>query len=85
MNSTTGLSLLQLNMDDATVILNFTAISSVGLGFPPKPSATECDLFYYVNSYEASYEKASFQSFALLQIHCRMPPVQVQEPHKTFL
>lgn len=60
MNSTTGLSLLKLDMDDAAVILNFTAISSAGSGIPPEPSATECALFFCVDTYEAFVREGVF-------------------------
>lgn len=60
MNSTTGLKLLKLDMDDAAIILNFTAISSAGSGIPPEPSATECALFFCVDTYEASVREGVF-------------------------
>lgn len=60
MNSTIGLNLLKLDMDGAAIILNFTAISSAGSGIPPEPSATECALFFCVDTYEASVREGVF-------------------------
>jgi hypothetical protein len=61
MNSTTGLDLLKLGMDDAAVVLNFTAISSAGSGIPPEPSATECALFFCVDTYEVFVREGVFK------------------------
>ncbi|KAJ5666819.1 hypothetical protein N7462_011228 [Penicillium macrosclerotiorum] len=60
MNSTTGLDLLKLNTDNMALILNFTAISSPGIGIPPAPSATECALFFCVDTYEAAVRDGSY-------------------------
>lgn len=60
MNSTTGFNLLKLDMDSAAVILSFTAISSAGSRIPPEHSATECSLFFCVNTYKALVREGVF-------------------------
>lgn len=60
MNSTANIPLVQLDTADSMPILNFTAISAAGYGMPPQVSATECALFFCVNTYEASVQQGKF-------------------------
>lgn len=85
MNSTAGLDLLKLDMDGAAVILNFTAISSAGSGILPKPSATECALFFCVDTYEAFVTEGVFNENRIsTDVSSNATPFQTWEPHKTF-
>ncbi|PKY05453.1 hypothetical protein P168DRAFT_233986 [Aspergillus campestris IBT 28561] len=58
MNSTTGRPLLRVDTANVPVVLNFTAISSSGLG--AAASATECALYFCVQTYEASVADGKF-------------------------
>lgn len=62
MNATYGLDLLKINTNGLPLILNFTAISSPGYGVPPQVqiSATECALYFCVNTYEARITEGVF-------------------------
>lgn len=59
-NATTGLDFLKLDTKDLALIVNFTAISAAGYGVPPQISATECALYFCVNTYQASVESGAF-------------------------
>lgn len=61
-NATTNKPLLSLNTTDLAVILNFTAITSTGsaYGSAPDVSATECALYYCVDTYEAAVNRGKF-------------------------
>lgn len=58
MNSTTGRPLLRVDAAKLPIILNFTAISSSGRG--DTASATECALYFCVQTYEASVADGKF-------------------------
>ncbi|KNG89899.1 hypothetical protein ANOM_001723 [Aspergillus nomiae NRRL 13137] len=60
MNSTNGLSLLQIDTKDLPLIMNFTAITASGYGVPPKVSATECALYFCIDTYEANVKDGKF-------------------------
>ncbi|KAJ5758703.1 hypothetical protein N7520_005859 [Penicillium odoratum] len=60
MNSTSSHDLLKLDTRDQALILNFTAISSAGYGVPPEVSATECALFFCVDTYHATVQGGLF-------------------------
>lgn len=56
MNASTYMDLLRLDMGNAALIVNFTAISlSIDSAFSdtPQPHATECTLYFCINTYEA--------------------------------
>jgi hypothetical protein len=59
-NTTTYKPLIQLDTTDLAVILNFTAISASGYGTPPDISATECALYYCVDTYHAAVNDGIF-------------------------
>ncbi|RDW63240.1 DUF3176 domain-containing protein [Aspergillus mulundensis] len=59
MNATTGLDLIKPPDADLPIILNFTAISSPGYG-TTGISATECSLYFCVETYEAAVREGSF-------------------------
>jgi hypothetical protein len=54
MDATTNIPLVDLDVTGLAVILNFTSISSFGYAVPPQVSATECALYYCVNTYNAT-------------------------------
>ncbi|KAJ5907650.1 hypothetical protein N7495_000332 [Penicillium taxi] len=56
MNATTdeSLELVKLDTTDITPIINFTAITAAGYGVPPRISATECTLYFCVQTYNSS-------------------------------
>ncbi|KAE8381878.1 hypothetical protein BDV26DRAFT_278485 [Aspergillus bertholletiae] len=54
LNSTNGLPLLKIDTKNLPLIMNFTAISASGYGVPPQVSATECALYFCVDTYEAT-------------------------------
>jgi hypothetical protein len=54
MNATNGLELLELDTKNLPLIMNFTAISAAGYGVPPQVSATECALYFCIDTYEAT-------------------------------
>lgn len=58
MNSTTGRPLLRVDTANMPIVLNFTAISASGLGVAA--SATECALYFCVQTYEASVADGKF-------------------------
>jgi hypothetical protein len=62
MNATYGLNLLKIKTEGLPLILNFTAITSPGYGVPPavQISATECALYFCVNTYEARITEGIF-------------------------
>jgi hypothetical protein len=62
MNATYGLDLLKIKTEGLPLILNFTAITSPGYGVPPEVqiSATECALYFCVNTYEARITEGVF-------------------------
>ena len=60
MNSTSSRNLIKLDTKDEALILNFTAISSSGYGVPPQVSATECALFFCVDTYHATVQGGTF-------------------------
>ncbi|KAE8160024.1 hypothetical protein BDV40DRAFT_271561 [Aspergillus tamarii] len=60
MNSTNGLPLLQIDAKDLPLIMNFTAISASGYGVPPQVSATECALYFCIDTYEATVKDGKF-------------------------
>ncbi|PYI04662.1 hypothetical protein BO78DRAFT_462472 [Aspergillus sclerotiicarbonarius CBS 121057] len=60
MNATTGLDLIRLKTDDVPLILNFTSISAAGYGVPPQISATECALYFCVQTYQAAVQKGRY-------------------------
>ncbi|KAJ5087648.1 hypothetical protein N7456_011264 [Penicillium angulare] len=60
MNSTANIPLVKLDTAGSKPIANFTAISAAGYGVPPQISATECALFFCVDTYEASVEGGKF-------------------------
>ncbi|KAJ5702785.1 hypothetical protein N7488_010333 [Penicillium malachiteum] len=60
MNATSDRNLIRLNTTGSTPIVNFTAISAAGYGVPPQVSATECALFFCVDTYEAGVEGGTF-------------------------
>jgi hypothetical protein len=59
-NTTTYKPLIQLDTTDLAVILNFTAISASGYGTPPDISATECALYYCVDTYHTAVNDGIF-------------------------
>ncbi|CAG8280084.1 unnamed protein product [Penicillium salamii] len=59
MNATSNKPLIELDTKDLAVILNFTAISSDGYGMTPV-SATECALYYCVDTYKAAVTGGKF-------------------------
>jgi hypothetical protein len=59
-NTTTDIPLLDLDTKDLAVILNFTSISSLGYGMPPQVSATECALYYCIDTYKAEVDGGKF-------------------------
>jgi hypothetical protein len=59
-NTTTNKQFLDLDTKDLAVILNFTSISSSGYGVPPQVSATECALYYCVDTYKATVNGGKF-------------------------
>ncbi|KAE8385910.1 hypothetical protein BDV23DRAFT_164216 [Aspergillus alliaceus] len=60
MNATNGLNLLQIDAEGLPLIMNFTAISAAGYGVPPQISATECALYFCVDTYEATVKDGVF-------------------------
>ncbi|KAJ5547982.1 hypothetical protein N7513_005216 [Penicillium frequentans] len=60
MNSTSSRNLIKLDTKDKASILNFTAISASGYGVPPQVSATECALFFCVDTYHAAVQGGTF-------------------------
>ncbi|KAF5859830.1 hypothetical protein ETB97_002382 [Aspergillus alliaceus] len=42
------------------IIINFTAISAAGYGVPPQVSATECALYFCIDTYEATVKDGDF-------------------------
>ncbi|CAG7921681.1 unnamed protein product [Penicillium olsonii] len=60
MNATTNKPLLDLDTKDLAVILNFTAISTDDYGMTPQISATECALYYCVDTYETEVSGGKF-------------------------
>ncbi|KAG2414498.1 hypothetical protein HFD88_003689 [Aspergillus terreus] len=59
MNATTGLDFIDLDASNLPLILNFTAISSSGYG-TTAISATECALYFCVQTYEAVVREGEF-------------------------
>ncbi|KAL4807997.1 hypothetical protein BDV18DRAFT_167820 [Aspergillus unguis] len=59
MNATTGRELINLPAADLPLILNFTAISSAGYG-TTEITATECALYYCVQTYGAAVRGGDF-------------------------
>ncbi|KAL5359479.1 hypothetical protein BJX96DRAFT_164468 [Aspergillus floccosus] len=59
MNATTGLDFVDLDAADLPLILNFTAISSAGYG-TTAISATECALYFCIQTYEAVVRQGEF-------------------------
>ncbi|KAL4899348.1 hypothetical protein BDW74DRAFT_189438 [Aspergillus multicolor] len=59
MNATTNLDLLKLDTTGLPLILNFTAISSPGYG-TTGITATECALYFCVETYGAAVQEGSF-------------------------
>lgn len=60
MNSTYLAPLVSLNTTGLASILNFTAITSSGYGVPPTVSATECSLYFCVDTYHAGVSSGAF-------------------------
>ncbi|CAI7591276.1 unnamed protein product [Penicillium palitans] len=60
MNSTYLGNLVSLNTTGQANILNFTAITSSGYGVPPAVSATECSLYFCVDTYHAAVNGGAF-------------------------
>lgn len=60
MNATSGLDLLELDVKDKALIINFTAISAAGYGVPPQISATECSLYFCVDTFTAAVKDGVF-------------------------
>jgi hypothetical protein len=59
-NTTTYKSLIKLDTTDLALIFNFTAISASGYGTPPDVTATECALYYCVDTYHAAVNGGVF-------------------------
>ncbi|KAK1144074.1 hypothetical protein N8T08_005736 [Aspergillus melleus] len=60
MNGTVDLPLLRVETGGVPSILNFTAISAAGYGVPPSVSATECALYFCVNTFNSSVTQSAF-------------------------
>ncbi|KAJ5420999.1 hypothetical protein N7465_003518 [Penicillium sp. CMV-2018d] len=60
MNSTYLRPLVSLNTTGLASILNFTAITSSGYSVPPTVSATECSLYFCVETYHAAVKGGAF-------------------------
>lgn len=60
MNGTVDLDLLRVDTGGVPSILNFTAISAAGYGVPPSVSATECALYFCVDTYATSVTQGAF-------------------------
>ncbi|KAI9041824.1 DUF3176 domain-containing protein [Aspergillus affinis] len=60
MNGTVDLPLLRVDTGGVPSFLNFTAISAAGYGVPPSVSATECALYFCVNTFHSSVTQGSF-------------------------
>ncbi|KAJ5925190.1 hypothetical protein N7454_007829 [Penicillium verhagenii] len=60
MNSTSYRNLIKVDTVNKASILNFTAITSSGYGVPPQVSATECALFFCVDTYHAKVQGGTF-------------------------
>ncbi|KOS43160.1 hypothetical protein ACN38_g5953 [Penicillium nordicum] len=60
MNSTYLRPPVSLNTTGLASILNFTAITSSGYSVPPTVSATECSLYFCVDTYHAAVKNGSF-------------------------
>jgi hypothetical protein len=61
MNTPTELDLVQLDEQTLLLIVNFTAISATGYKVPPGISATECALYFCVDTYNASVKNGQFE------------------------
>ncbi|KAJ5415595.1 hypothetical protein N7465_004290 [Penicillium sp. CMV-2018d] len=61
MNTSTELNLVQLDTKELPVIVNFTVISATGCKVPPPISATECALYFCVDTYNASVKSGQFE------------------------
>ena len=61
MNTSTELNLVQLDTKELPVIVNFTTISTTGYKMPPPISATECALYFCVDTYNASVKNGQFE------------------------
>lgn len=59
MNATTGLDLIKLDTSNLPLILNFTSISSAGYS-TTQISATECALYFCVETYESVVREGEF-------------------------
>ncbi|KAJ5273232.1 hypothetical protein N7478_008357 [Penicillium angulare] len=60
MNATANIPLVKIDTAGSKPIVNFTAISAAGYGVPPQISATECAIFFCVDTYEANVEGGKF-------------------------
>ncbi|KGO74829.1 Protein of unknown function DUF3176 [Penicillium italicum] len=66
-NTTTYQPLIKLDTTDLAVILNFTAITASGYGTPPDVSATECTLYYCIDTYHAAVNNGVFTETVISQ------------------
>ncbi|KAK9849912.1 hypothetical protein MYU51_013115 [Penicillium brevicompactum] len=60
MNATTNKPLVELDTKGLATIVNFTAIASEGYGMEPQVSATECALYYCVDTFKTSVNGGKF-------------------------
>lgn len=60
-NTSTEVDLIQLDTKDLPLIANFTAISATGYQVPPPISATECALYFCVDTYDALVKDGQFK------------------------
>ncbi|KAI9931380.1 hypothetical protein ASPWEDRAFT_49798 [Aspergillus wentii DTO 134E9] len=60
MNATTSAELIELDVQGLPLALNFTAISAAGYGVPPQVSATECALYFCVDTYNTTVNNGKF-------------------------
>ncbi|KAF7515906.1 hypothetical protein PCG10_002689 [Penicillium crustosum] len=60
-NTSTELDLVQLDAQNLPLIINFTAISATGYKVPPPITATECALYFCVDTYNASVKNGQFE------------------------
>lgn len=60
MNATSNKPLIELDTSGLATIINFTAIASEGYGMTPQVSATECALYYCVDTYKTTVNGGKF-------------------------
>ncbi|KAJ5633356.1 hypothetical protein N7490_009695 [Penicillium lividum] len=70
LNTSTELDLIQLDAKDLPLVVNFTAMSTTGPNgvpaVPPQITATECMLYFCVNTYEAAVKNGQFTETPIL-------------------